>query len=192
MLDKQIELELISKARLGDKNAFAALYDTYVKKIYDFIYFKTLNKELAEDLVSQVFLKALKNISKSKNDNFSAWLFLIAKRTIIDHYRSFKDLKNIDDCWDLADGSDLISAVNNNLEFKKIKIALNKLSTSDREVIIMRFWLDLSFKEIAANLGKSEGAAKMLFFRALEKLRQNISPLMFLLISFSTICKKIN
>lgn len=192
MLEKQIELELVSKARLGDKNSFAVLYDVYVKKIYDFIYFKTLNKELAEDLVSQVFLKALKNINKSKTDNFAAWLFLIAKRTVIDHYRSFKELKNIEDCWDLADGSDLISVVNNNLEFNKIKSALNKLSASDREVIIMRFWLDLSFKEIAADLGKSEGAVKMLFVRALEKLRHNISPLMFLLISFSTICKKMN
>ena len=57
MLNREDELNL---ARVGDKESFSLLYDAYVEKIYDYVYYKTLNKEVAEDLASQVFLKVLK------------------------------------------------------------------------------------------------------------------------------------
>src|SRR5574344_149811 len=151
MLNHEEELNLVLKARLGDNNAFAALYNDNIKKIYNFIYFKTLNKELAEDLTSQVFLKALKNISSFKHDNFSAWLYTIARRTVVDYYRSNKETKNIEDCWDLAGDVNLTDIAHDNLNLEKIKEAIQFLSASDRELLIMRLWLDLSFKEIASS-----------------------------------------
>lgn len=96
MLNREEELDLALKARLGDSEAFASLYNANIKKIYDFIFFKTLSKELSEDLVSQVFLKALKNIGRFKSDNFSAWLYTIARHTIVDYYRSNRETKNIE------------------------------------------------------------------------------------------------
>jgi len=192
MLNHEEELNLALKAKLGDSDAFALLYNANIKKIYDFIYFKTLNKELAEDLTSQVFLKVLKNISKFKSDNFSAWIYTIARHTVIDYYRSRHDTKNIEDCWDLKDPFNLMDNLDDNLNLEKIKVAMKDLSRSDRELLIMRLWLDLPFKEIASSLDKRESAVKVSFGRALGRLRQNISPVLFLLISFSTICKKIN
>ncbi len=190
MLNHEEELNLANKARLGDSEAFAALYNANIKKIYDFIYFKTLNKELAEDLVSQVFLKVLKNISQFKSDNFAAWLYTIARNTIIDYYRSNRETKNIEDCWDLSDGINLTDNVDDNLNLEKIKQAMKSLSVSDRELLIMRLWLDLPFKEIALNLNKKEAAVKVSFGRALNRLRGKVTPALFLLISLSIYAKR--
>lgn len=191
MLDRVSELKLALLAKNGDQAAFGALYNEYIRKIYDFIYFKTLNKETAEDLTSQVFLKVLKHISNFKSDNFSAWLYTIARNTVIDHYRSDKNYKNIEDCWDLADGGDLVAEADTELLMSKVRVAMKKLSVSDRELLTMRLWSDMTFKEIALNLQKKEPAVKMAFSRALQKLRGEISPLLLLII-YSLLWKKIS
>lgn len=192
MLNHEEELNLAFQARTGSSEAFATLYNYNIKKIYDFIYYKTLNKELAEDLTSQVFLKVLKNISKFNSDNFSAWLYTIARHTVIDYYRSNKETKNIDDCWDLADLSNLIDDVEDVLNLEKIKSAMQELSVADRELLVMRLWLDLSFKDIALSLNKKEATVKVSFGRAVNRLRQKITPALFLIISLSIICKKLS
>ena len=191
MLDRVSELKLALLAKNGDQAAFGALYNEYIRKIYDFIYFKTLNKEIAEDLTSQVFLKILKHISNFKSDNFSAWLYTIARNTVIDHYRSDKNYKNIEDCWDLADSGDLVAEADTELLMSKVRVAMKKLSVSDRELLTMRLWSDMTFKEIALNLQKNEPAVKMAFSRALQKLRGEISPLLLLII-YSLLWKKIS
>lgn len=84
---------MANKARLGDSEAFATLIMLISKKFTTLFILKLLNKELAEDLVSQVFLKVLKNISQFKSDNFAAWLYTIARNTIIDYYRSNRETK---------------------------------------------------------------------------------------------------
>lgn len=191
MLDRVSELKLALLAKNGDQSAFGALYNEYIRKIYDFIYFKTLNKETAEDLTSQVFLKVLKHISHFKSDNFSAWLYTIARNTVIDHYRSDKNYKNIEDCWDLADWGDLAAEADAELLMAKVRVAMKKLSASDRELLTMRLWSDMTFKEIASSLQKKEPAVKMAFGRALQKLKGEISPLLLLII-YSLLWKKIS
>lgn len=191
MLNQEAELQLALQAKAGDQTAFGVLYNSYIKRIYDFIYFKTLSKVTAEDLSSQVFLKALKHIANFKSDNFAAWLYTIARHTVIDHYRSDKNYKNIEDCWDLTDLSDLIKETDIKLKLEQVRSALQKLSANDRELLIMRLWSELSFQEIALSLGKKEAAVKVAFGRALNRLRQEISPLL-LLIMLITIWKKIN
>lgn len=192
MPNREEELNLAFKAKAGDNNAFAVLYSDNIEKIYNFIYYKTLNKELAEDLSSQVFLKVLKNISHFKSDNFAAWLYTIARHTVIDYYRSSQEFKNIEDCWDLAAEVNLSDDAHNNFNLEKIKQAMKFLSSSDRELLIMRLWLDLPFKEIALSLNKKESAVKVSFARAMDRLRQKVNPVLFLLISLSIICKKMN
>jgi len=185
MLDSVSELKLALLAKSGDQAAFGVLYNEHIRKIYDFIYFKTLNKEVAEDLTSQVFLKALKHISNFKSDNFSAWLYTIARNAVIDHYRSDKNYKNIEDCWDLADWGDLEADADIELLMVKVRAAMKKLSASDRELLTIRIWSDMSFKDISFSLGKKEPAVKMAFARALERLRDEISPLtLFIICSF--------
>ena len=192
MLNHEEELKQALLAKNGDKEAFAYLYNIYIKKIYNFVYFKTLHQDIAEDLTSQIFLKALKNINKFKDNNFSAWIYTIARNTVIDHYRSNKDIKNIDDCWDLSGADNLTDDFDNNLKISQIREAMNELSTANRELLIMRLWLDLPFKDIAIILDKSESAVKMSFGRTLNQLKRKISPTLFLLISLSIICRKMN
>jgi len=192
MLNHDEELKQALLAQSGNKEAFAYLYNIYIKKIYNYIYFKTLHQNIAEDLTSQVFLKALKNINKFKNDNFSAWIYTIARNTVIDHYRSHKDIKNIEDCWDLASDNNLIEDVDNNLKISLIREAMKELPSADRELLIMRLWLDLPFKEIAVILDKSDSAVKMSFSRILDRLKKKMPAALFLLISLSIICKKLN
>lgn len=175
------KLQLVAAAKEGNTEAFGRLYDGHIKPIYDFIFYKTLDKETAEDITSTVFMKAWKNISQCQNESFSAWLYSIARRAVADFYRQKKDNIDIDDCWDLADSVDLFTKVEANLQFEAVRVELKKLKNQEREIIIMRFWLGLSFQEIAAYLGKSEGAVKMSLSRALKDIRSRL-PLAFIII----------
>jgi RNA polymerase sigma-70 factor (ECF subfamily) len=178
----QNEKELIIKSQGGDKQAFATLYDYYIRTIYNFIYYKTHHQETAEDLTSETFFKALRNItSVDVNRSFVSWLYKIAHNTVIDFYRKKRPTQDIDDVWDLSDDTDIVRDVENASEFEKIKVHLKKLSSLEREIIVMRVWQDLSYKEIAEITGKSEANSKMIYSRSLKKLRDMI-PLALLLL----------
>ena len=98
------EKKIIKDCKKGDLEKFSGLYDVYIGKIYRFIFYKTSHKETAEDLTSETFTKALKSIEgfSANKGTFQAWLFRIARNTVIDFYRTKKDLKNIDDVWELG------------------------------------------------------------------------------------------
>lgn len=190
---KQTSTLLMRTAQAGDADAFGRLYDLYVHKIYDFIYYKTLNKEVAEDITSTVFMKAWKNIAQFKSDSAAAWLYSIARHAVIDYYRQDRQLIDIEDCWDLASETDFLSQIDSGLKIESIKIAMKSLKSQDREIIIMRFWLGLSFKEIAERLDKKEGAIKMALSRSLRDIRLKV-PLALLILGpvIINIWKKIN
>lgn len=193
IISKQQELDLALDAKAGNSESFGRLYDIYIKKIYDFIYYKTLNKEVAEDLTSIVFIKAWDKIGQFQDGSFSAWLYMIARNAVIDYYRREKGHDDIDDCWDLADKADFLADIDNGLNIDLIKEAMKGLKDQDREILIMRFWLDLSFSEIAERLDKKEGAVKMALGRTLKYLKNKI-PLAIILLwpEITNICKKIN
>lgn len=176
------ELELVKSAQNGNSEAFGFLYDAYISQIYNFIYYKTLQKEIAEDIAAEVFLKAWQKINQFKEGSFIAWLYTIARNKVIDYYRRYHDCKDINDCWDLKDSSDLISEVDLILDIDKLKKYLRLLKNEDRELLIMRFWQELSFAEIAERLGKTEGAVKMSCSRALDRLRSQTSLSLFILL----------
>lgn len=173
--------ELVALAQAGDNKAFSQLYDAYIRKIYNFVYYKTLNKEVAEDIVSSVFLKAWRSLATYNENNFSAWLYTIARNTVIDYYRQKKDHKDIDDCWDLASLDDFESRIDKHLNIEQIKKSLTKLKSIERDIIIMRFWLDLPYAEIAIRLDKSEGAIKMALARALKKIKGDVLFIAFII-----------
>ena len=184
-LESFSELDLVKQAQSGNSTAFGQLYDGHIKKIYDFIYFKTMNKDTAEDITSEVFLKAWRKISQFQGEYFSAWLYSIARNAVIDHYRSQKNVLDIDDFWDLAGHEDVLSDLDNRLKAEKIKQSMKHLSARDRELIIMRLWQDLSFREIAERLGQNEGTAKVAFGRAIARLKEKVPlPIFILLTSF--------
>lgn len=176
--------ELVGRAKTGDSQAFALIYDTFIKKIYDFIFYKTMHQQLAEDLTSQTFLKAWKKISQFQKGNFSAWLYTIARNIVVDHYRSQKEILTVEDFWELKADDNVFEEVEKRLKIEKLREGLSHLKASEREILMLRLWQDLPFKEIAIILDKNEGATKMSFARAMESLKKEMPVELFVLLPF--------
>ena len=180
------ENQIIKNCQGGNLKQFGELYEKYIKKIYDFVYYKTHHKETAEDLVSSVFFKALEKIGRfeSAKGSFQAWLYQIARNTVIDHYRTKKTDRNIEDIWGLAGNEDLARDIDTREKVGQIEAYLKELKAEQRDIIIMRVWQGLSHREIAEALGKSEASVKMIYSRALRQLRQDMPlALFFILLS---------
>lgn len=174
------------KCQAGDTDAFGVLYDRYIEKIYRFIYYKTFVKEVAEDLVSEVFIKALQKIHSydSRKGPFSAWLYRIARNSVIDHYRTRKTSVPIEDVFELgtddrtAEAHDAINAL------AKVTEYLETLSSRQREIITLRIWEERSYREIADIIGGTEDSVKMAFSRSIRELRETCGPIaVFVLLS---------
>lgn len=167
---------LIEQAQAGQSAAFTELYQRYVDKIYKFVFYKTMHKETAEDLTSKVFFKVLKKINtyKEGNASFKTWLYTVARNTVIDHYRSQKKDYNIDDIWDLSNKEDVAENVEVSMQIEKVKEYLKDLKTDQREIMMLRLWQGLSYKEIAEVIGKSEANCKMIYSRTVKKMRENL------------------
>lgn len=162
---------------------FSRLYDKHVKAIYRFIYYKTHHKETAEDLTSTTFIKALDNFNsfQSEKGNFSAWLYRIARNTVIDFYRTKKSNLNIEDVWDLSGDEDIERDICMTKQLEDVKEYLKTLKAEQREIIILRVWEDLSYRKISQITGKTEENCKVIFSRTILKLRSSV-PLIILIL----------
>lgn len=170
--------KLVFLSQKGDQEAFAGLYDIFINPVYRYVYYR-VNSADAEDLVETVFLKVWENIRqyKTKKRSFSAWIFRIAHNLVVDHYRSFKD-KNFEELTlqvpDQNRQHNPIRTAQNVLDNEVLKKALNKLKKQYRDVILYKFINDLSNKEIAEILDRSEGSLRILQFRALKALKKEL------------------
>ncbi|OGF23831.1 hypothetical protein A3H66_03520 [Candidatus Falkowbacteria bacterium RIFCSPLOWO2_02_FULL_45_21] len=182
-ISKIEEKLLLYKVKKNDKEAFIKAYDLYVDQLYRFIYFKVGNREEAEDLSSSVFLKTWNYILEKKLENpntLKALLYKIARNLIIDHYRKTKGRESVS--LDNENGIKIIDEKQNpnyGLELKAdllvLETKLPKLKDEYREVIILRFFNELSIKEIAEILDKSKGNVRVLTYRALNALKELLS-----------------
>jgi RNA polymerase sigma-70 factor (ECF subfamily) len=175
--DLSEEVALINDARTNPES-FGLLYEKYVGKIYNYIYFKVGNNDDAEDLTAKVFFKALKNIGSYRHMGlpFSAWLYRIAHNLVANHHRdrSRVAMVSIDDLV-LADQSR--SAAPEALMVKKQDNAyllelINNLTPQKQELIVLKFVQKLSNEEIGVIFGKTEGAIKSLYHRTLTELKE--------------------
>lgn len=164
------EWVLIQEAKLGDKEAFGKLYQSYVDRIYRFVFFRVgQQKEIAEDIVSDVFLKAWEKIETFKNESFQAWLYMIARNRIIDFYRSKKHISLNEEITEEKDSIE--ETVLKELEIERVKNALKHLTEEQQEVLVLKFIEDVSNREIATILGKREDAIRALQSRGIKELR---------------------
>jgi RNA polymerase sigma-70 factor (ECF subfamily) len=161
------------KSRYGDRKAFAKLYDRFVTPIYRFVYFRVYNKCLAEDLTSQTFLKAVENIAgyDRNKGKFSSWLYRIARNLVIDYYRSRKKTVELDETWEIPSDIDIEDDLHKKDLAERLKELMDILSGEQREIVVLRLWQELPYSEIALIMGKSEAGCKMMFSRAIVKLR---------------------
>lgn len=171
-----------ARCQLGDTEAFGVLYDRYIDKIYRFVYYKIFVKEVAEDITSDVFHKALLKIGSfdSEKGTFSAWIYRIARNSVIDHYRTNKSEVSIEDVFDVGVDERTAEALDAISDLKKVTTYLETLSAKQREIITLRVWEEMSYKEIAALVGGSEDSVKMAFSRGIRDLREKCGPISIL------------
>jgi len=177
------EKKAIARCQKGDGEAFGEIYDSYIKKIYDFVYYKTMHKQTAEDLTSDIFMKAFEKIKSfnPQKGTFSSWIYKISRNTVIDHYRTFKKEDSIHDIWDLSSKEDLLCDVDDKISVEKISKYLSGLDADLRDMAVMRLWQGLSHAEIAQILGKTESAVKMSYSRILSKMKKEILLVLLLI-----------
>jgi len=175
------EQGLLDRASRADPEAIGALYDRYVGRIYNYIYHRVGQADLAEDLTAQVFARMLEAIREGRawRTSFSGWIYRIAHNLVIDHYRrrsraTFVELEEASPL--VADGADPVRKVEARLEGEHLRAALGKLTEEQAEVIALRFLDEFSIAEVAAMMNKTEGAIKALQYRAVLALRRVMQP----------------
>src|SRR3989338_10913590 len=173
------EKNLVEKARKGNSEAFGALYDYYLPRIYRFVLFKVSHKQQAEDITQHAFMKAWENVRRYKPQGhpFSSWIYRIARNSVIDYYRKGESLVDIEEVSPEALGIDnsLIAKLEVKLEWEEVLGAINALSEVEQDVLIMRFVEDLPHEEVAKAVDKSENAVKVIQHRAIKKLKESLS-----------------
>lgn len=177
-----IVVELVRRAQGGDREAFAQLYDRYVNGVFGYVMNRVRQRETAEDLTGDVFMRAFHRLPtfEWQGVDVGAWLMTIARNRVADHFRSFRvrmehpteefrtnvEERSTEAPERIAEGRELA---------RRLGQALERLSDEHREVIELRFVHELSVTETAQVLGRTVGATKSLQFRALKSLAGQVS-----------------
>lgn len=180
--------QVVQRAQQGDQQAITDLYNRYRKTVLSFIYGRTKNPVLTEDLASDVWVKALKGIGGYSHTgrDFGAWLLTIARNRTADYFKSgqvrteiltadFGSAKH-DPVDDHREGQP--EFVLDEMTYELVRKAVQCLSPDQREVLINRYLDERSAAETAARMGKNEGAVKAAQWRATNSLARLIAPLM--------------
>ena len=172
--EKLLLYKIITKR---DTESYGQLYDLYIEKIYRFIYFKVQSKEDAEDITSEVFLKAWQYIidkSPTTIESISGLLFSIARNAIIDWYRqkAKKPVVSIEVITELAANTDHHEAFASAEEVKHMLEIMKKLKQDYQEVLLLKYIEGLKIGEIARVVGKSSINVRVLLHRATKKLKE--------------------
>ena len=179
MSEIETEHALIERAK-RDPNAFGELYERYVDRIYNYIYYRTSDTHEAEDLTARVFYRALGHIAQYNQHGapFAAWLYRIAHNLVANWYRdrSRRKYVRLDDLVTLAEkGLGPHSQAEQNEETRWLLKTLGRLPAERQQLLILKFVEGLSNVDIAKIMGRSEGAIKSLYHRTLLALRDELS-----------------
>ena len=173
--DRTRLIALVELARGGDAEAFGLLYDHYQSSVYRFLFYRTRSAPLAEDLTSETFFRALRNMTSFRwqGKDFGAWLMTIARNLATDHFKAGRtrlemtteDMGAHDDTTEGPE-SLVLAGLTNELLLE----ALTQLPDEQRDCLVMRFLQGMSIAETAAVLGRSDGAIKQLQLRGVRNL----------------------
>jgi RNA polymerase sigma-70 factor, ECF subfamily len=180
-LNELDEVELIDLART-DPAAFGELYERYVKRIYNYIYYRTGNYHDAEDLTARVFARALQHIPNyvDRGLPFSAWLYRIAHNLVVNWHRDRgrRKLVPLDEMvMSTLRGEAPEPMAEHREEQDLLLVAIRNLPEERQQLIILKFVERLPNAEIGEIMGRSEGAIKSLYHRTLLSLRNEIEKL---------------
>ncbi len=174
------EEALVKRAVRRDRQAFAALYQSCVVQVYRHVRYRVATLADAEDITQEVFIRAWKSIDKYKYKGapFAAWLIAIAHNLVVDHYRAKKRAAGSEGTNRVDVDVDSIPQIDRQVDTDVVldqiyvRKALSQLSEERQKVIVMRFIDGFSYAEIAQTLKKSEGAVRVIQYRALRELKE--------------------
>ena len=174
--------DVLERAIQGDPDAFSALYECYVDRIYNYIYYRTGNHFDAEDLTARVFHRALGHIQSYNNRGvpFSAWLYRIAHNLVANWYRDRGRRREVplEDYISPAERSEhLETSLVRNQENERLFKAIRKLPMDRQHLLVLKFVERLSNAEVAVIMRRSEGAIKSLYHRTLLALRNELKKM---------------
>lgn len=163
----------------SDPAAFGQLYDRYAAQIFRFVRARVHDNGLAEDITADVFVNALRHIKDygDRGRPFSCWLYRIAVNAIASHYRHQKGVLALDDEIEVASPVvDPIDEIVARERLRTVWLAVDRLPRAQRAAMILKFSDDMTMEEVGAVLGKSPAAAKLLVYRAVQRLRHELVP----------------
>jgi RNA polymerase sigma-70 factor (ECF subfamily) len=166
---------LLIEAAQKDPGRFAELYESHFERVYSYVARRVHDRAAAEDLTADVFHQALKNLPRFewRGVPFAAWLYRIAANAIIDRAkRAARESSDPAPEPEAPAGGPEVEAVERRAQLYRL---VRELPEDQRRVLVERFAEQRSIRQIAAELGRSEGAVKQLQFRALEALRARMS-----------------
>jgi RNA polymerase sigma-70 factor (ECF subfamily) len=177
-LQETDDSDLIARAAKGDREAFGALYERYVFKVFRHVYYLSNDSHTAEDLTAQTFLKALEAIHRyeMRGVPFLAWLLRIGYNLTVNHKKVRRNGTAPLPETLQAEGAHASpeASCEAKADGEQVWEGVRKLRGDQRQVIVMRFIDGLSYSDIAKVLGKSIGAVRVIQYRALRALRRRL------------------
>ena len=176
--EQQVVDDLVALASAGDAEAFGALYDRYQPEIVRYLTNRLRNMDVAEDLAQQVFLKAWQAIPRyqQRGTPFKAWLYRMAHNQMVDHFRTSRPTTDLDGI-EVPEEPVAEALVLKQELHGRLREALERLSEDHRDVLVLRFLMEKSAREIGEIMGRKEVTVRGLQMRALRALRTEIEQM---------------
>jgi RNA polymerase sigma-70 factor (ECF subfamily) len=165
--------QIIIGCKSGDSKCFSQVVDIYASRCYGYFYRLTGNKDLSDELLSELFVKLVEKIASYKGGSFEGWLFRIASNIFHDYLRSKQRRKKLLDVHKVQIESEVTEPKQSgNEQIDLLEIQLKRMDSDTRELIMLRFYSQLSFKEIAKMRSEPIGTTLAKLHRGLKKLRE--------------------
>ena len=167
---------LSTSAMLESEDDFSKAYRSYQPRIYRFLFWRTRDEAISQDLTSNVFEKAWRSRASFRGGSVQAWLYRIARNTLTDHWRS-KRAVPLEDASQLVDETapSMAEKLDMEQQVAELRSALRVLPGEMRTLVELRFIEGLSARDVAARLGMTEGNVRVVQYRALKRIRKSLS-----------------
>jgi RNA polymerase sigma-70 factor (ECF subfamily) len=175
--EREEDAALARRAGSGEAEAFGVLYDRYVDAVYRYVFYRVRNEAEAEDVTSEVFMRALRAIPKYEpRQAFLAWLYRIARNAVIDRSRRLgaRQQVSFEDALAHPNADQIVnpdSALLAGSDASVVRAAMRQLTPLQQEILVLRYVEGLDTKAISRLVGKRDGTIRGIEFRALSALR---------------------
>ena len=167
--------QIIIGCKNGESQSFSKIIDLYSSRCYGYFYRLTGNTDLSDELLSELFVKLVEKIKTYKGGSFESWLFRVASNIFHDYLRGKQRQQKVLDFRKTEADSEVIENKKSDGELvDKLQIQLSKLDDDTRELMMLRFYSELSFKEIAKMRSEPIGTTLAKLHRGLKKLKENM------------------